>query len=175
MPTNPTDTPESLRAMARGLRPKKGHYSCNCDRMDAIVDALRRAADRLASPQCCMCGKLGLSTTEGDGGTECQLTDGRWTCSADCWERAVEPDPDALTVAYLAGAAEKPDALAAARRAGAEEVRAAAAEACVCRGAAFHASVANGMLPDDYRTGYDEALDHAFDAILALPLPGDPT
>lgn len=39
--------------------------------------------------QCCMCGKTGLSTIEGDGGTECQLDDGRWTCSQSCWERAV--------------------------------------------------------------------------------------
>ena len=51
---------------------------------DALVEA--------AKAQCCMCGKTGLSTVEGDGGTECQLTDGRWTCSSDCWERAVEPD-----------------------------------------------------------------------------------
>ena len=41
--------------------------------------------------QCCMCGKTGLSTVEGDGGTECELSDGRWTCSQDCWERAVDP------------------------------------------------------------------------------------
>lgn len=47
-------------------------------------------------PQCCMCGKLGLSTTEGDGGTECELTDGRWVCSWDCWAKAV--DPEALTI-----------------------------------------------------------------------------
>lgn len=45
-----------------------------------------------AGPQCCMCGKKGLSTVEGDGGTECELTDGRWVCSAECWERVVQPD-----------------------------------------------------------------------------------
>src|SRR5690606_33404834 len=33
----------------------------------------------------------GLSTTEGDGGPECQLNDGRWTCSAECYDRATEP------------------------------------------------------------------------------------
>uniref|UniRef100_UPI00262A11BA hypothetical protein n=1 Tax=uncultured Pigmentiphaga sp. TaxID=340361 RepID=UPI00262A11BA len=37
-----------------------------------------------------MCGKTGLSTVEGDGGSECQLSDGRWTCSFECWERATE-------------------------------------------------------------------------------------
>ncbi|KDR87695.1 hypothetical protein L905_19035 [Agrobacterium sp. TS43] len=47
-----------------------------------------------------MCGKKGLSTTEGDGGTECELSDGRWVCSAECWDRAVEPAP---SVAVKAG------------------------------------------------------------------------
>jgi len=46
-----------------------------------------------APPQCCMCGKKGLSTAEGDGGTECELSYGRWVCSAECWDRAVEPAP----------------------------------------------------------------------------------
>ena len=58
-------------------------------------DQERAASDarvEAAKTQCCMCGKTGLSTVEGDGGTECQLTDGRWTCSSDCWKRAVEPD-----------------------------------------------------------------------------------
>jgi len=45
----------------------------------------------LAAPQCCMCGKKNLSTVEGDGGSECELVDGRWVCSAECWDRAVEP------------------------------------------------------------------------------------
>jgi hypothetical protein len=44
-------------------------------------------------PQCCMCGKKGLSKVEGDGGTECELADGRWVCSQDCWVRAVDPSP----------------------------------------------------------------------------------
>ena len=52
---------------------------------DARVDAAR-------SPQCCMCGKLGLSTVEGDGGPECELYDGRWVCSNKCYDAAVEPD-----------------------------------------------------------------------------------
>lgn len=46
-----------------------------------------------ARPQCCMCGKKGLSTVEGDGGTECELSDGRWVCSSECYDRAVEPAP----------------------------------------------------------------------------------
>jgi hypothetical protein len=44
--------------------------------------------------QCCMCGKKGLSTVEGDGGPECELSDGRWVCSRECYEKAVEPAPD---------------------------------------------------------------------------------
>lgn len=42
-------------------------------------------------PQCCMCGKTGLSTAE-DGGPECELSDGRWVCSSDCYERSIQPD-----------------------------------------------------------------------------------
>jgi len=49
-----------------------------------------RALVEEAKPQCCMCGKKGLSTVEGDGGTECELSDGRWVCSAECWDRATE-------------------------------------------------------------------------------------
>lgn len=45
------------------------------------------------APQCCMCGKVGLSTAEGDGGGECELHDGRWTCSRVCWDRACDPAP----------------------------------------------------------------------------------
>lgn len=60
-----------------------------------------------ARPQCCMCGKKGLSTVEGDGGTECELSDGRWVCSSECYDRAVEPAPSvavkALADAYKAG------------------------------------------------------------------------
>jgi hypothetical protein len=37
-----------------------------------------------------MCGKTNLSIKEGDGGQECQLTDGRWVCTPDCWDRAVD-------------------------------------------------------------------------------------
>lgn len=53
-----------------------------------------------APVQCCMCGKTGLSTVEGDGGQECELSDGRWVCSMDCWERATAPQPAEEPVAY---------------------------------------------------------------------------
>lgn len=51
------------------------------------VQRLRAERDRLRT-QCCMCGKSGLSTAE-DGGPECELDDGRWVCSVDCYDRAV--------------------------------------------------------------------------------------
>ena len=51
------------------------------------VQRLRAERDRLRT-QCCMCGKTGLSTIE-DGGPECELDDGRWVCSVDCYDRAV--------------------------------------------------------------------------------------
>jgi len=38
--------------------------------------------------QCCMCGKRGLSTAD-DGGPECELHDGRWVCSSDCYDVAL--------------------------------------------------------------------------------------
>jgi hypothetical protein len=39
--------------------------------------------------QCCMCGKRGLSTAD-DGGPQCELSDGRWVCSSDCYDVALE-------------------------------------------------------------------------------------
>ena len=51
------------------------------------VQRLRAERDRLRT-QCCMCGKTGLSIIE-DGGPECELDDGRWVCSVDCYDLAV--------------------------------------------------------------------------------------
>ena len=48
-----------------------------------VID--NRADGALA--QCCMCGKTDLSTAE-DGGPECELHDGRWVCSSECWDIA---------------------------------------------------------------------------------------
>lgn len=59
------------------------------DREDVKRRLSAPPAPSAAEPQCCMCGKKGLSTAEGDGGTECELSDGRWVCSGDCWDRAV--------------------------------------------------------------------------------------
>ena len=61
----------------------------------AAILALR---DKPAPAQCCMCGKTDLSTVEGDGGPECQLDDGRWTCSHACYDRATEEPAPAVTV-----------------------------------------------------------------------------
>jgi hypothetical protein len=57
----------------------------------AALKAMLGEPDRLAldgEAQCCICGKTGLSTKEGDGGTECQLHDGRWTCCEECYDVA---------------------------------------------------------------------------------------
>ena len=57
-------------------------------------------ADRAAPEgqvQCCMCGRKDLSTVEGDGGEECQLWDGRWTCSRGCYDKACMIHEAALT------------------------------------------------------------------------------
>ncbi|MCZ3377477.1 hypothetical protein [Rhizobium sp. AG207R] len=58
-----------------------------------VGERIRSALSSPVLPQCCMCGKKGLSTVEGDGGSECELSDGRWVCSAECWDKAVEPTP----------------------------------------------------------------------------------
>ena len=61
--------------------------------LEAEVRELKGRIEALTSErdaQCCMCGKKGLSTEE-DGGPECELPDGRWVCSADCWDDALEP------------------------------------------------------------------------------------
>ena len=63
-----------------------------------IEDAIRALADAPPAPQCCMCGKKGLSTVEDDGGTECGLDDGRWVCSADCYDRAYPDAPPVVGV-----------------------------------------------------------------------------
>ena len=55
--------------------------------IDPAVIAALPEARALIAVQCCMCGKRGLSTEE-DGGPECELSDGRWVCSSDCWEIA---------------------------------------------------------------------------------------
>jgi hypothetical protein len=50
-----------------------------------------------------MCGKKDLSIIEGDGGTECELSDGRWVCSAECWDRAVEPPAPSTKITVPTG------------------------------------------------------------------------
>lgn len=57
---------------------------------DLACEIIRAYLSATGEAQCCMCGKTGLSTVEGDGGPECQLNDGRWTCSADCYYRAAD-------------------------------------------------------------------------------------
>lgn len=82
--------------------PSRDYVDTLKDEIEDLRRQLRAAKDAhlsivkendAAAPQCCMCGKKNLSTVEGDGGTECELEDGRWVCSAACWDRAVEPTP----------------------------------------------------------------------------------
>lgn len=55
--------------------------------------AAQPAQSREGVAQCCMCGKKGLSTVEGDGGPECELEDGRWVCSSKCYDAALSQAP----------------------------------------------------------------------------------
>ena len=99
-------------ALAARVRADRDHaHPCDCEHDDCIhdrayqdapvygdlcdayldlydeVQRLRAERDALQS-QCCMCGKTGLSIIE-DGGPECELDDGRWVCSVDCYDLAV--------------------------------------------------------------------------------------
>lgn len=49
--------------------------------------------------QCCICGNRfdAREQSEGGGPDGAQLTDGRWTCSPDCWERASAQQAPAAT------------------------------------------------------------------------------
>ena len=130
-------------------------------------------ADRAAPEgqvQCCMCGRKDLSTIEGDGGEECQLWDGRWTCSRGCYDKACMIHEAALTpppACQQEAVAEKEllqSMLADAER----DMRQRAADAC--------AGIEVDRW-DKWRDGYDMldqgASDGAGDcvnAILALPL-----
>lgn len=62
-------------------------YNLGLERGRIIIE---RVAAEPVTAQCCVCGKKGLSTIEGDGGTETQLDDDRWTCSEACWDKALE-------------------------------------------------------------------------------------
>jgi len=46
---------------------------------------------RLKVANCCVCGRIVDTREVCYGGDEfgCELTDGRWTCSFDCWDTAV--------------------------------------------------------------------------------------
>lgn len=43
---------------------------------------------------CCRCGRIVDTREEKEGGDEfgCEMSDGRWTCSPECWDAVVEPD-----------------------------------------------------------------------------------
>jgi len=70
-------------------------YEFKTSALDCVIRSV--AAIPVAS-QCCMCGKTGLSTVEGDGGQECELSDGRWVCSGACYDRATaQPATDLIS------------------------------------------------------------------------------
>jgi len=54
----------------------------------ADAAALRAIEAALAQSACCMCGTA-VDTRE-NGTPGAQLTDGRWTCSPECWEKATQ-------------------------------------------------------------------------------------
>lgn len=83
--------PEPSPASGSGTREEiKGAVGRETEGWPAETDHVPSpASGERDAPQCCMCGKNGLSTTEGDGGAECELADGRWVCSQACYDKAV--------------------------------------------------------------------------------------
>lgn len=61
----------------------------HCQTVSAIAALEAALAAQPVSAQCCMCGAA-VDTRE-NGTPGAQLTDGRWTCSESCWERAAQP------------------------------------------------------------------------------------
>ncbi len=109
---HPSDAESLLAEVARHRHDLKMWQATAKDRLhraekaEAERDAALARVNELEG-QCCMCGKKGISTAE-DGGPECQLSDGRWTCSRDCYERATltlppDADLDALAAALRSG------------------------------------------------------------------------
>lgn len=58
-------------------------------RSQNLGDLFGALAHFVGGVECCVCGKKNLSTVERDGGSECELNDGRWVCSLVCWDHAV--------------------------------------------------------------------------------------
>ena len=89
-----TDLTQALVELRRVTPPSSpweaGDFGVGSSPVDYHIATILNAvlSGDLIPVQCCMCGKTGLSIREGDGGPECQLDDGRWTCSRECWDRA---------------------------------------------------------------------------------------
>ena len=85
----PTADGEALAEAIAELQRAKAEDSVTIDTHDALDMVLNAVLSGALIPvQCCMCGKTGLSTAE-DGGQGCELHDGRWVCSSECWDIAV--------------------------------------------------------------------------------------
>lgn len=57
-------------------------------------------AEAVAVANCCQCGRIVDTREKADGGDDfgCETTDGRWTCSPECWEIATGATPPAPAV-----------------------------------------------------------------------------
>jgi hypothetical protein len=77
-------TPDELTAMTKAQQESwvRGEMG-----MGETVGKVSAALEPDTTAQCCACGKKGLSIAE-DGGPECELADGRWTCSRECYDLA---------------------------------------------------------------------------------------
>ncbi len=92
--------PDHHDQQARGVEKIAGHMRSGyyvtlavADQLDAIAAALRMGGER-----CCVCGATVDTRENGTPGAE--LTDGRWTCGPECWERATEAKPEAVAEAF---------------------------------------------------------------------------
>ncbi|WP_449376131.1 hypothetical protein, partial [Bosea thiooxidans] len=64
------------------------------DRICALSPPTSAAEPVAWIANCCHCGRIVDTREEKEGGDKfgCELTDGRWTCSPECWDAVVEPD-----------------------------------------------------------------------------------
>ncbi|KAA0684577.1 hypothetical protein DTW90_36165 [Neorhizobium sp. P12A] len=72
-----------------------GKYISAWDLTDSIYAAATLVtSDRTDTANCCHCGRIVDTREMKDGGDPfgSQLSDGRWTCSVECWDAIVDPD-----------------------------------------------------------------------------------
>lgn len=86
------EIPEAERAadLAEEIETENLYLFVGPERSELIVRALRHLAETAPTPisNCARCGRIVDTREEKDGGDKfgCELADGRWTCSIECYD-----------------------------------------------------------------------------------------